>query len=136
MMKKIDHIGIAVRNLDEALKVFQDALGLKAVTTEVVETQKVKVAFLPLGELNLELLEPTQPDSNIGKFIESRGEGIHHIAVEVDDIRSSLDRIKDKGLKLINPEPVPGAHSTMIAFLHPKATHGVLMELAEKKKDH
>jgi methylmalonyl-CoA epimerase len=135
-MKKIDHIGIAVKSLEEALKVFQDALGMKVTSTEVVETQKVKVAFLPLGELNLELLEPTQADSNIGKFIEGRGEGIHHIAVEVDDIKSSLNRIKEKGVKAINPEPVPGAHSTMIAFLHPKSTYGVLMELVQKKNDH
>ena len=134
MMNKIDHIGIAVKSLEEALKVFQDALGMRLVSTEVVETQKVKVGFLPLGELNLELLEPTQSDSNIAKFIETRGEGIHHLAIEVDDIRSTLDRIKEKGVKLINPEPVPGAHSTMVAFLHPKATHGVLMELVQKKK--
>ncbi len=137
MLRKIDHIGIAVKSLHEALSVFKDALGMEVTSTEVVETQKVRVAFLPLGEVNVELLEPTEDGSNIGKFIESRGEGIHHIAVEVDDIARALDRLKEKGVKLINSEPVPGAHGTRIAFIHPKATHGVLMELVEKSaRDH
>jgi methylmalonyl-CoA/ethylmalonyl-CoA epimerase len=132
MVKKIDHVGIAVKSLQDALAVFSDALGMKVTSTEVVEGQKVKVAFLPAGEATIELLEPTDPTSNIATFIESRGEGIHHIAVEVDDIVSSLGRLKEKGVKVIHSEPVPGAHGTRIAFIHPKAVHGVLMELVEK----
>ncbi len=132
MIKKIDHIGIAVNSIEKALEVFQDALGLELGGTEVVETQKVKVAFLKVGETRLELLEPTEEDSNVGKHLAKRGEGIHHVALEVADIQGAIKQLQDKDVKLLNKEPVPGAHNTRIAFLHPKATHGMLTELVEK----
>lgn len=133
MIEKIDHIGIAVKSLDDALAVFKDGLGLEVSGTDEVDTQKVRVAFLPVGETTFEFLEPTQDDSPIAKYLGSRGEGIHHIALEVPNIEEALAKVKAKGIKLINEEPVPGAHDTRIAFMHPKATHGVLVELVEKK---
>ena len=129
-MTKLDHIGIAVRSLDAA-KIYE-ALGLSVQHTEVVETQKVRTAFLSVGDSNLELLEPTSPDSPIAKFIEKRGEGIHHICLRVDDIESHLARLKAEGYRLINEHPVPGAHGCRVAFLHPSAGNGVLIELSEK----
>ena len=129
-MTKLDHIGIAVRSLD-AVKIYE-ALGLSVQHTEVVETQKVRTAFLSVGDSNLELLEPTSPDSAIAKFIEKRGEGIHHICLRVDDIDSHLVRLKAEGYRLINEHPVPGAHGCRVAFLHPSAGSGVLIELSEK----
>ncbi len=129
---KIDHIGIAVKAMDDALKVYRDALGLELTSTEEVATQKVKVAFLPIGETRFELLEPSEDASPIAKFLESRGEGIHHIAVEVSDIEQMLAQLKEKGVRLINEEPVPGAHGTRVAFVHPKSTRGVLLELVQK----
>ena len=126
----LDHIGIAVRSLDAA-KIYQD-LGLAIEHVEVVETQKVRTAFLSVGDANLELLEPTSPDSTIAKFIESRGEGIHHICLRVDDLESHLAALKAKGYRLINEHPVPGAHGCRVAFLHPSAGNGVLLELSEK----
>jgi methylmalonyl-CoA/ethylmalonyl-CoA epimerase len=129
-MTKLDHIGIAVRSLD-AVKIYE-ALGLKVEHTEVVETQKVRTAFLSVGDSNLELLEPTGPDSTIAKFIEKRGEGIHHICLRVDDIEAHLARLKAEGYRLINEHPVPGAHGCRVAFLHPAAGNGVLIELSEK----
>ncbi|HJW95388.1 MAG TPA: methylmalonyl-CoA epimerase [Thermoanaerobaculia bacterium] len=127
---KLDHIGIAVRSLD-ATKIYE-ALGLSVQHTEVVETQRVRTAFLSVGDSNLELLEPTSPDSTIAKFIEKRGEGIHHICLRVDDIESHLARLKAEGYRLINEHPVPGAHGCRVAFLHPAAGNGVLIELSEK----
>jgi methylmalonyl-CoA/ethylmalonyl-CoA epimerase len=129
-MTKLDHIGIAVRSLD-AVKIYQ-ALGLKVEHTEVVATQGVKTAFLSVGDSNLELLEPTGPESTIAKFIEKRGEGIHHICLRVDDIESHLARLKAEGYRLINESPVPGAHGCRVAFLHPAAGNGVLIELSEE----
>ena len=132
-MTKLDHIGIAVRSLDAA-KIYE-ALGLKIEHTEVVATQGVKTAFLSVGDSNLELLEPTGPDSTIAKFIEKRGEGIHHICLRVDDIEAHLARLKAEGYRLINESPVPGAHGCRVAFLHPAAGNGVLIELSEKIDD-
>ena len=129
-MTKLDHIGIAVKSLDAA-KIYE-ALGLTIQHFEVVETQKVKTAFLSVGDSNLELLEPTSPDSTIAKFIEKRGEGIHHICLRVDDIEAHLTRLKEQGYRLINEHPVPGAHGCRVAFLHPSAGNGVLIELSEK----
>ena len=131
-MKKpvLDHIGIAVRSLDQA-KIYED-LGLTVEHVEIVEAQRVKTAFLSVGDSNLELLEPTSPDSPIAKFIEKRGEGIHHICLRVDDIESHLARLEAKGYRLINESPVPGAHGCRVAFLHPAAGNGVLIELSEK----
>src|SRR6185503_19383348 len=131
-MKKptLDHIGIAVRSLDAA-KIYE-ALGLTIEHVEVVESQKVKTAFLSAGDSNLELLELTGPDSAIAKFIEKRGEGIHHICLRVDDIEAHLERLKAEGYRLINEHPVSGAHGCRVAFLHPAAGNGVLIELSEK----
>jgi len=132
-MVKLDHIGIAVRSLDAA-KIYE-ALGLAVEHTETVETQRVKTAFLSVGDSNLELLEPTSPDSPIAKFIEKRGEGIHHICLRVDNIEEHLARLKAEGYRLINEAPVPGAHGCRVAFLHPSAGNGVLIELSEKLDD-
>ena len=129
MTAKLDHIGIAVRSLDAA-RIYQD-LGLTVEHVETVETQKVKTAFLSVGDSNLELLEPTSPDSPIAKFIEKRGEGIHHICLRVDNIEAHLERLKAEGYRLVNEAPVPGAHGCRVAFLHPSAGNGVLIELSE-----
>lgn len=129
-MTKLDHIGIAVRSLDSA-KIYED-LGLSIQHVETVETQRVKTAFLSVGDSNLELLEPTSPDSPIAKFIEKRGEGIHHICLRVENIEAHLERLKAAGYRLINEAPVPGAHGCRVAFLHPSAGNGVLIELSEK----
>ena len=131
-MTKLDHIGIAVRSLDGA-KIYE-ALGLHVGHTEVVESQGVRTAFLSVGDSNLELLEPTGPESTIAKFIEKRGEGIHHICLRVDDLESHLVRLKAEGYRLINEHPVPGAHGCRVAFLHPSAGNGVLIELSEKNE--
>lgn len=127
----LDHIGIAVRSI-EATKIYE-ALGLEIDHVETVETQKVKTAFLSVGDSNLELLEPTGDDSPVAKFIEKRGEGIHHICLRVDDIDAHLARLKEKGFRLINETAVPGAHGCRVAFLHPAAGNGVLIELSQKE---
>ena len=126
----LDHIGIAVRSL-EAAKIYAD-LGLKIDHVENVETQGVKTAFLSVGDSNLELLEPLSPQSSVAKFIEKRGEGIHHLCFRVSNIEEHLDRLKKQGYRLINEAPVPGAHGCRVAFLHPAAGNGVLIELSEK----
>ena len=130
---KLDHIGIAVKNMDEALAFYRDTLGITSVGTEVIEEQKVKVAFLPLGDTELELLESTDPDGPVAKFIEKRGEGIQHIALRVDNIEEALAELKEKDFKLIDKQPRYGAGNARIAFLHPKATGGILLELSERK---
>jgi methylmalonyl-CoA/ethylmalonyl-CoA epimerase len=130
MSTRLDHIGIAVKSLDAAR--IYESLGLRVEHTEIVESQKVKTAFLSVGDANLELLEPTSPDSAIAKFIEKRGEGIHHICLRVDDLESHLARLKAEGYRLVNEAPVPGAHGCRVAFLHPSAGNGVLIELSEK----
>ena len=134
MIEKISHIGIAVKSMEEALSVFQDGIGLEVTSSDEVETQKVRVAFLPVGETRFELLEPTADDSPIAKYLEKKGEGIHHIALKVTNIEESLAQLKEKGVKLVNEEPVPGAHGTRVAFLHPKGTRGVMLELVEEKE--
>lgn len=126
----LDHIGIAVRSLETA-KIYAD-LGLTVEHVETVETQRVRTAFLAVGDSNLELLEPTSPDSPIAKFIEKRGEGIHHLCFRVDHIEEHLARLQAAGYRLINEAPVPGAHGCRVAFLHPSAGNGVLIELSEK----
>lgn len=130
---KINHLGIATKGIEEALKFWSDSLGLENVHTEVVEDQKVKVAMLPLGESRIELLEPTSDDSPISKFIEKRGGGIHHIAVEVDDIEQALAKLKEKGMRLIDEEPRIGAEGCLVAFVHPSSANGVLLELVQQK---
>ncbi len=132
MIKKIAHIGIAVKDVEEVVKLYSEALGLQCEDISRVEDQRVKIAFLPVGETQIELLEGTTPDSPIAKHIESRGEGIHHIALKVTNIEESLAQLKEKGVRLVNQEPVPGAHGTRIAFLHPKGTRGVMLELVEE----
>ncbi|MBK9162717.1 MAG: methylmalonyl-CoA epimerase [Acidobacteria bacterium] len=128
---KINHLGIATKGIDAALKFWEDALGLENVHTEIVEDQKVRVAMLPIGESRVELLEPTSDDSPISKFLEKRGGGIHHIAVEVEDIRASLARLKAQGMQLIDEEPRIGAEGCLVAFVHPKSSGGVLLELVQ-----
>lgn len=128
-MTKLDHIGIAVKSLDTAR--IYEVLGLAVQHVETVETQRVKTAFLSVGDSNLELLEPTSPDSPIAKFIEKRGEGIHHLCFRVDNIEEQLERLKAAGYRLVNEAPVPGAHGCRVAFLHPSAGNGVLIELSE-----
>ncbi len=131
---KISHLGIATKGIDEALKFWQDALGLENVHTETVEDQKVRVAMLPIGETNIELLEPTSEDSPIQKFLEKRGGGgIHHIAVEVENIEASLAKLKNQGMRLIDEKPRVGAEGCLVAFVHPSSAGGVLMELVQKK---
>lgn len=132
MVKKIDHIGIAVKNLDESLKFYENVLGLKSTGTEVVEEQKVKVAFLPTGDSEVELLEPTSADSAIAKFIEKNGEGIQHMAYRVDDIEEAIAKMKELGLRMIDEKPRYGAGGAKIAFCHPKSTGGVLIELCQR----
>jgi methylmalonyl-CoA/ethylmalonyl-CoA epimerase len=131
---KINHIGIATKKIDEALKFWAGSLGLEHIHTETVADQKVRVAMLPIGESRIELLEPTSDDSPISKFLEKRGGGIHHIAVEVDDIQSSLKQLKEKGVQLIDENPRRGAEGCQVAFVHPSSTGGVLMELVETPK--
>ncbi len=131
---RVDHIGIAVKNLDEMVKWYEETLGVKAHGEyEIVDEQKVKVAFLPCGDSELELLESTSDDGPIAKFIEKNGEGIQHIALRVDSIDEALAELKDKEVRLIDQSPRYGAGNGSIAFVHPKATHGVLLELCERK---
>ena len=133
MVLKLDHIGIAVSNMEESLKLYTEILGMKLQGTETVEEQKVKVAFLPIGDTEVELLESTSDDGPIAKFIESRGQGIQHLAFKVDDIEKALEILKEKGIRLIDEKPRYGAGGAKIAFLHPKATNGVLIEISERK---
>ena len=130
---KLDHIGIAVKNMDETLAFYRDTLGISSVATEVIEDQKVKVAFLPLGDTELELLESTSPEGPVAKFIEKRGEGIQHIALRVENIEEALKELKEKDFKLIDQQPRYGAGNAKIAFLHPKATGGILLEISERE---
>lgn len=132
MIEKIDHIGIAVKSIDDALEFYKDTLGLDLEGTEVVEDQKVKTAFLPVGDSEFELLESTSPDGPIAKFIDKKREGIQHIALKVDDIEEALEKMKEKNVKLIDEKPRYGAGGAKIAFLHPKSTNGVLLELSER----
>jgi len=128
---KIDHIGIAVKSLTEAAAIYENALGLKVNAYDQVDEQGVRVAMLNIGESRIELLEPTGPESPIEKFMTKRGEGIHHIAITVDDIEKTLERLKAAGIRLVDNEPRRGAHNTRIAFVHPSSTHGVLVELVQ-----
>jgi methylmalonyl-CoA/ethylmalonyl-CoA epimerase len=128
---KIDHIGIATRELQDGLAVWRDALGLKVDATEEVAEQGVRVAMLQIGETHVELLEPLRPDSPVARFLEKRGPGIHHIAVEVKDIRASLADLKSKGARLVDETPRVGAGGCLVAFVHPASTNGVLLELVQ-----
>ena len=134
MIKKVDHIGVAVKSLEQALPFYRDVLNLKYLGTEVVESQKVKVAFFKAGETKIELLEPTSEESAVAKFIQKRGEGIHHMALGVDSIQDRIEEIKEKGIQMIDHEARLGAAGAQVAFMHPKSTGSVLVELCEKKE--
>jgi len=129
----IEHIGIAVKNLEESIKYYEEVLGLKCYNIEEVKDQKVKTAFLKVGEVKIELLESTDPEGPIGKYIDKRGEGIHHIAFAVENIEDKLKYAEEKGIRLIDTTPRKGAEGLEIGFLHPKSTYGVLTELCEDK---
>lgn len=127
----LDHIGIAVKDLNAALAFYRDALGLEVEPPEDVASQRVRAHFIPVGESALELLEATAPDSAIAKYVEKRGPGIHHLTLRVDDIHAALARLKEKGVRLIDEAPRPGAGGALVAFVHPSAAHGVLVELKQ-----
>ncbi|WP_269540553.1 methylmalonyl-CoA epimerase [Cerasicoccus fimbriatus] len=133
MIQKIDHLGIAVKDLDEVVKYYEDSLGLQCEGREEVASQKVRTAFFHVGEVHIELLEPTADDSPIAKFLEKNGEGIHHIAFGTDNIEGQLKQAADSGLRLIHETPFEGAANKLVAFLHPKSTHGVLTEFCMPK---
>lgn len=128
MISKVDHLGIAVRSIDESRKFYEDVLGLQCEKIEEVASQKVKTAFFKLGELHIELLEATAEDSPIAKFIDAKGEGIHHVAYKTDDIDGQLEQAAAAGCKLIHQEPIVGAGGKLVGFLHPKSSGGVLTE--------
>lgn len=130
----VDHIAIAVKNLDEALAFYKAALGLPEICIETVSEQGVRVAKLDIGNTHIELLEPLGPDTPVGKFIENRGPGLHHICVKVDDINSELAKLKSQGMRLIDETPKIGAGGAKIAFVHPKSTGGVLLELSQPQQ--
>ena len=136
MVVRIHHIGIAVRSIREALKVFRDGLHLAVEHTETVDDQGVRVAFLPVGDTRLELLEPTSEEGPVASFLRRRGEGIHHVCLEVKDIEAVLEELKKAGIRLVDDQPRMGAQGSRIAFLHPSSTHGVLLELHEEHQCH
>ena len=131
----IEHIGIAVKSIEEQLPYYEGVLGLKCYNIETVEDQKVKTAFFKVGETKIELLEPTGPDSTIAKFIESRGEGVHHIAYATKSVKNALTKAEEKGVQLIDKEPRKGAEGLNIAFLHPRSTGRVLTEFCEHPEE-
>jgi methylmalonyl-CoA epimerase len=131
MIEKIDHIGVAVKSITTARKFYEEGLGLTCEGIEEVASQKVRTAFFTVGEVHIELLEPTAPESPIAKFLEKQGEGIHHIAYRTDDIEGQLARAREGGYRLIHDTPILGAGGKKVAFLHPKSTHGVLIEYCE-----
>jgi methylmalonyl-CoA/ethylmalonyl-CoA epimerase len=133
MIKKVDHIGIAVQSIEEALPFYVEILNLPLLGIEEVESEKLKVAFLQAGETKIELLEPTSAESTIAKFIEKRGQGLHHVALGVDSIEERIKEMKEKGIRMIQDEPKIGAGGAHVAFMHPKSASGVLYELCEKK---
>ena len=133
-MKKLEHIGIAVKSLADSVPLFEKLLGSACYKTEDVENEKVRTAFFRQGEAKIELLESSDPDGVIARFIHKKGEGIHHLAFEVEDIRSEMERLKKEGFRLLSEEPVAGADNKVICFLHPKETNSVLIELCMEKK--
>jgi len=135
MIKKIDHLGIAVRSINEARKFYEEVLGLVCEKEEVVASQKVRTAFFTVGDVHIELLEPTADDSPVAKFLDKNGEGFHHIAYQTDDIDGQLETARDKGCRLINETPIEGAGGRKVAFLHPKSTQGVLTEFCKQESN-
>lgn len=132
-LSHIEHIGIAVKSLDESIPYWEKTFGLKCYAIEEVKDQRVKTAFFKIGQTKIELLESTDPEGPIGKFIENKGEGVHHIAFATNNVESALAHVEQQGIRLIDKEPRKGAEGLHIAFLHPKSTHGVLTELCEDK---
>ena len=135
MKATLDHIGIAVSDLGQALAFYRDTLGLDIEPPEEVASQRVRAYFIPVGESALELLEPTSPDSPIAKYVEKRGPGVHHVTLRVDDIRAALAQLEARQVRLIDSEPREGAEGALIAFVHPASAHGVLIELKQARKD-
>jgi methylmalonyl-CoA/ethylmalonyl-CoA epimerase len=131
MKARLDHIGIAVADLDAALRFYRDALGLEIEAPEEVPSQRVRAHMIPVGDAALELLEATEPGSPIAAFLGKRGPGLHHITLRVDDLEAALARLKARGVRLIDDRPRPGAHGSRVAFIHPSSAHGVLVELKE-----
>ncbi len=136
MIKKINHIAVAVNSIEESAKFYKDILGLHLTGVEVVAAQKTRVGFFKIGESNIELVQPSEPDSPLTKFLETKGQGIHHICFEVDDVETEVKAFLEKGATLIDQKPRPGAHNTKVAFVHPKSSGGVLIELCEFPKGH
>jgi methylmalonyl-CoA/ethylmalonyl-CoA epimerase len=132
MKATLDHIGIAVSNIEDALGFYRDALGLEVEAPEDVASQRVRAHFVPVGDAALELLEPTADDSPIAKYVGKRGPGLHHITLRVDDIAAALAQLEARGVRLIDEAPRPGAHGSLVAFVHPSSTHGVLVELKQR----
>ncbi|UCD70974.1 MAG: methylmalonyl-CoA epimerase [Syntrophobacterales bacterium] len=135
MVKRIDHIAIAVNDIDEAVTFYTDVLKLDLSGVEVVTEQKTKVGFFKIGESNIELIQPASDDSPLVKFLETKGPGIHHICLEVDDIQREVEELKKRGARMIDENPRPGAHNTRVAFIHPKSSGGVLIELNQLPED-
>ena len=131
-VKKIDHIGIVVQDIEAALKVYRDELGLELTKIELVPEQQVKIAFLPTGESEIELVQPTTDDSGVARYLARRGEGVHHICLEVDDIEAALAQVAAMGMELIDKTPRTGSDGQKLAFVHPKSAHGVLIEFYER----
>jgi methylmalonyl-CoA/ethylmalonyl-CoA epimerase len=131
MLKKINHIAVAVNNLEEAARFYQNVLGLNLSGVEVVTAQKTKVGFFKIGESNIELVQPSETDSPLVKFLETKGQGIHHVCFEVDDIEAEMKTLLENGATMVDQKPRPGAHDSRVAFIHPKSSNGVLIELCE-----
>ena len=134
-MQKLEHIGIAVKSLSDSIPLFEKLLNSQCYKTETVESEKVRTAFFKIGETKIELLESTEVNGVISKFIEKKGEGIHHLAFDVNDIRAEMKRLSSEGFQLLNTEPKPGADNKVVCFLHPKSTYGVLIELCQERED-
>ena len=125
-MTKVDHIGIAVKSIEDALKLYSGLLGIEPMGEEIIEERGIKVCFIQIGETKIELLQPIREDSEISKYLDKKGEGLHHVAYSVDDIKGVISKSKDKGIRPLSNDPKPGAHDTLIAFLHPKDTNGCI----------
>ena len=136
MIKKVAHIAVAVRSVDEASRFFEQVLGLRCERTEVVPTEKAKVAFFPVGGIEIELVEGTEPGNPLERFLEKRGEGIHHICLEVANLDETMGQLRRAGVPLLDETPRPGADGTRVAFIHPKGAHGILIELVERPASH
>jgi methylmalonyl-CoA/ethylmalonyl-CoA epimerase len=136
MLKKINHIAMAVSNIEKTAEFYQDVLGLSLSDVEVVAAQKTRAGFLRIGETNIELVQPSEPDSPLVKFLKTKGQGIHHICFEVDDVEAEVNAFLEKGATMVDQKPRQGAHQTKVAFVHPKSSSGVLIELCELPKDH